>query len=222
MRFFAMARTRSMRTVVALAAVAGVLAAACGSHTSTPAAGDATNTAQMYRGAVLATPAPKPEFTLTDTSGQPFDFQHQTSGYLTLLYFGYTNCPDVCPLHMANIGAAVKRLPADQAARIKVVFVTTDPARDTATRLRSWLDNFSTSFIGLTGTEEQIDAAEQAAGIPPSEKEDLGNGNYGVSHAAYVIAYTPDNVAHIVYPSGVTLADWTHDLGILAAEGWQA
>src|SRR6266550_8720606 len=82
----------------------------------------------IYRGGLVTPPLPKPRFVLTDTSGAPFDFWNRTQGSITLLFFGYTYCPDQCPMHMANIGAALKRLPPDIADQVKLVFVTTDPA----------------------------------------------------------------------------------------------
>lgn len=95
-----------------------------------------------YRGGLVTPPLTKPAFTLNDTSGVAFDFRDRTEGRVTLLFFGYTNCPDQCPMHMANIGAALKNLPADIADQVKLVFVTTDPARDTPAKLRRWLDMF--------------------------------------------------------------------------------
>src|SRR5215475_8000729 len=119
---------------------------------------------QQYRGGVVTPPLPKPGFVLTDTTGAPFDFRAKTSGYVTLLFFGYTNCPDQCPMHMANLGAALKKLPASTADQVKLVFVTTDPARDSPAAVRRWLDLFDRRFIGLTGTERAIEAVERAAG----------------------------------------------------------
>ena len=69
-----------------------------------------------YRGGIVTPPLPKPAFVLTDTSGAPFDFRQRTGGYVTLLFFGYTNCPDQCPMHMANLSAALKKLPAGKMA----------------------------------------------------------------------------------------------------------
>src|SRR5438132_10877171 len=86
---------------------------------------------ETYRGGLVTPPLPKPRFVLTDTSGAPFDFWNRTQGSVTLLFFGYTNCPAECPMHMANIGMALKRLPSDVHSQVKLVFVTTDPARDT-------------------------------------------------------------------------------------------
>src|SRR6476646_10725386 len=84
-----------------------------------------------YRGGIVTPPLPKPRFVLTDTSGAPFDFWNRTRGLVTLLFFGYSNCPDQCPMHMANLGVALKKLPPGIADTVKLVFVTTDPARDT-------------------------------------------------------------------------------------------
>src|SRR5450759_4489939 len=115
-----------------------------------------------YRGGLVTPPLPKPKFVLTDTSGAVFDFRQKTEGYVTLLFFGYTYCPDQCPMHMANLGAALKKLPAGIADQVKLVFVTTDPARDSPPVLRRWLDLFDRHFIGLTGTERAIEAVQRA------------------------------------------------------------
>ena len=184
-------------------------AAACGGWDSGLAAGG-------YRGAELRRPLPKPDFTLTATDGSRFPFREGTEGYLTLLYFGYTHCPDVCPVHMANLAAVMKQLPYDVTSRIRVVFVTTDPARDTPERLRAWLGAFDPSFIGLTGTPQAIDSAQQAAGVLPAQRDTTTNDtNYNVGHAAQVIAYTRDNLGRVMYPFGTRQADWAHDLPLL-------
>jgi protein SCO1/2 len=103
---------------------------------------------------------------------------------------------------------------------VKLVFVTTDPARDTPVALRRWLDHFDPGFIGLTGTEAALDAVQRAAGVPPARKAEPRNGNYGVAHANFVIAYTKDNLAHVIYPGGVSADDWIHDLAQLVQETW--
>jgi protein SCO1/2 len=199
---------------------ASVLAAAalvaCGGGGSSHAAPGAPN---GLRGIVQSPGIPKPDFTLTDTSGQTFNLRAQTAGDVTLLYFGYTHCPDICPTHMANIAAAMRKLPPSVTSQIKVVFVTTDPARDTPTVLRTWLDHFGPAIIGLTGTVDQVHAAETASGLPDSVTESLGNGNYAVDHAAAVLAFTSDNLDHVVYPAGYVESDWVNDLPKLV-RGW--
>ncbi len=175
-----------------------------------------------YRGGLVTPPLPKPRFTLTDTAGAPFDFWGKTLGYVTLLFFGYTRCPDLCPLHMANIAVGLKKMPTGLAGQVKVVFVTTDPARDAPKVLRSWLDHFDQRFIGLTGSEAAIEAAQRAAGVPPAGKTVLAGGDYAVVHASFVLAYTKDNLAHLIYLGGVTQKDWTHDLPHLVNEAWSS
>ncbi len=173
-----------------------------------------------YRGGLVTPPLLKPRFVLTDTSGAPFDFWNRTQGSVTLLFFGYTYCPDQCPTHMANIGGALKKLPSGIGDQVKLVFVTTDPTRDTPVHLRRWLDNFDKHFIGLTGTEAALTAAQKVAGVPPAQKTEPGNGNYSIGHANFVVAYTKDNLAHVIYPGGVSKDDWMHDLPLLIKETW--
>ena len=174
------------------------------------------------RGVVQSPGMPKPNFSLADTSGKPFNLQADTAGDVTLLYFGYTHCPDVCPTHMANIAAALQQLPPTVSSHIKVVFVTTDPARDTPAVLRAWLDHFDPGFIGLSGTIDQIQAAATASGLPASvidTTDRVPDGSYSVDHAAQVDAFTTDNLDHVVYPSGYTEKDWVNDLPKLV-KGW--
>jgi protein SCO1 len=171
-----------------------------------------------YRGGLVAPPLPKPRFVLTDTSGAPFDFWNRTLGSVTLLFFGYTHCPDQCPMHMANIGVALKKLPSGIAVQVKLVFVTTDPARDTPVEMRRWLDNFDKDFVGLTGTEAALEAVQKAAGVPLPHKTEPRNSNYSIAHASFVVAYTKDNLAHVIYPGGVSKDDWMHDLPLLIKE----
>lgn len=171
------------------------------------------------RGQVLTQPLPRPSFTLLDTSGRPFDFEQETRGRLTLLFFGYTYCPDVCPMHMANIAEVLGDMSPDDARRVHVVFVTTDPARDTPERLRTWLDAFDRRFVGLTGSQAAIDSAQLAIGIRPGFRETEGE-NYSVAHAAVVFAFTADDLAHVVYPFGIRQADWSADLPHLLTGPW--
>jgi protein SCO1/2 len=174
-----------------------------------------------YRGGLVSPPLAKPKFTLTDTSGAPFDLWLKTQGSITLLFFGYTHCPDMCPLQMHTIAQALRTLAPAAAAQFKVVFVTTDPARDTPQVLRAYLDHFDKRFIGLTGSEQAIEAAQIAAKLSPAKKGTVrADGNYEVGHAAVVLAYTRDNLAHVIYPVGLTAEDWAHDLPFLASETW--
>ena len=181
-----------------------------------------TTSLDGLRGVLLTPPRPKPGFVLSDTKGQPFDFRADTRGKATLLYFGYTNCPDVCPTHLTNIAAALRRLSAADQERVRVVFVTTDPARDTPARLRSWLDNFDRRFVGLTGSADSVNAIQERLGLPPATMEMMDprasgpRAAYGMGHAAQVLAFTPDDSLRAEYPNGFNVDDWANDLPKLA------
>jgi protein SCO1 len=175
-----------------------------------------------YRGVELAAPIAKPDFSLPTVAGDTFDFRRDTRGRVTLLFFGYTHCPDVCPVHMANIASVKRRLPWDQRQRLQVVFVTTDPDRDTADHLRSWLAQFDPEFIALRGDRDEVNAIESRMGMGASitgSPDDAGR--YEVGHASQVIAFTPDDSAHVLYPFGTRQADWDHDLPLLLDERWK-
>jgi protein SCO1/2 len=169
------------------------------------------------QGVVIDPPKPKPTFTLTDTGGEPFEFASETQGKLTLLYFGYLNCPDICPVHLAQIAETFDRLP-DVAREAEVVFVSVDPERDSPEEIREFLDNFDSRFVGLTGTREELDTAQTAAGVPPAVNVGEGE-DYTVNHAGWVIAYAPDGMNHSIYPFGVRQSEWDNDLQVLAGIG---
>lgn len=209
-------------------------AAACDTGASR-AGTDAVGRLATYRGTALPTPIAKPALALEDLDGRPFDFRGRTEGYLTLLFFGYTSCPDVCPVHIANLGAVLRAMPAETRDRIRVVFVTVDPERDTPARVRSWLRDLNggldSNFIGLTGSVAEIEAAQAAVGVPAAVRERRARttgaattrpGEYAVGHAAQVFAFTTDNMAHLAYPFGTRQVDWARDLPALVNESWGA
>jgi protein SCO1/2 len=211
------ARARACLTAVSFVLFAATTEAiAQGPNTGADARKDVGNAEAQYHGGVITPPLPKPQFTLTDTSGARFNFRSKTDGYVTLLFFGYTHCPDVCPMQMYYLSKALKKMPKEVADRFRVVFVTTDPDRDNPDRLRQWLDQFHNNFVGLTGSDAEIRIAEQAANVPP------GKGKPSYDHSAFVIAYTTDNLAHVIYPYGIGEEDWLHDLPQLARETWTA
>jgi protein SCO1/2 len=160
---------------------------------------------------------PRPAFTLTDTDGNPFAFAERTAGRLTFLEFGYTNCPDVCPVHMANLATVITNLAPSDRMRTTVVFVTVDPDRDSPAVLRKWLNAFSVDFIGLRGSREQVDAAQKLVGFGAAIIGVDSGGAKTVTHAAPVIVFTADDTAHVMYPFGTRQADWIRDMPRLLA-----
>jgi protein SCO1/2 len=209
-----------MKSLRMLVPVAMALAACKPSPKAAATVQEPPDSASALRGLELTPPKPKPDFVLTDTQGKRFDFRKDTHGYVTLLFFGYTHCPDVCPVHVANIASVLHNLPSTVSQRVKMVFVTTDPERDTPAVLRKFLDKFDAGFIGLTGTPDEILAAQAAARIPAATKEvpDSGGkpGEYFIGHAAFVFAYTPDGLGRFLYPFGIRQNDWAHDIPRLA------
>lgn len=202
---------------------AGPAASALSSSAPRPASSDPSMaTAVANAGTTLhglgITPVPhKPHLVLTDTSGRPFDLVAATAGRLTYLFFGYTHCPDSCPATMADLATALRSVPFTVRQRVAVVFVTTDPRRDDRAQLRSWLDRFDPTFIGLTGTQAQIASAERSAGVPLAQPEPDGHGGYGVTHSSEVFAYSPDNLSHVVYAEGFRPSDYANDMPLLLA-----
>ncbi len=214
-------------SLFALFVIAALALTACGSDSKSGAAPSVSGAGPEYNGAIPTDnngkpkPIEKPNIVINDTSGKPFDLRKDTEGSLLLFFIGYTHCPDICPTHMADIAATLKGMDPAAAAKVKVVFVTSDPERDTPAVLRKWLDSFNTSYIGLVPTAEQLNKLTTDIGMGPVTKTEIGNGDYAVNHAAYVLAYTSDNLAHIVYPGGVTRDMWAHDIPLLATEGWK-
>jgi protein SCO1 len=214
------------RGLPAVALVAGVLLAGCGGSAAPTAAEHHHATASApasvqgrgsgtYDGVELADPYQKPEFTLTDSTGAAFDFGQRTGAGPTLLFFGYTHCPDVCPTTMADIAVALRQVDPAVAAKTNVVFVTTDPARDTPEVLGEYLDRFDadlpTQFTGLSGTQDQIDQAQLAAGVPLAE-------DMGQTHSALLLLYGTDGKAHVAFDAANSGADIAHDLAVVAGQ----
>ncbi len=210
-----------VRSVVVAAALAGVAALAGCTSSSGGAANsppsqlnDQSTGGAGFHGTGLVPPQPRPSFTLTDTAGQAFSFGTRTTGHPTLVFFGYTNCPDVCPTTMADIHQALTKLPAALQAKTYVVFVSTDVKHDTAAVIKQWLGNFSggvrATFVGLRGTQAQIDAAQAAAHITLAE-------DGGQTHSAQVLLYGVDNYARVTFLQSTNEAQViAHDLPLAA------
>lgn len=169
---------------------------------------------------------PRPEFALQTTDGVPFRFRARTAGTLTVLLFGYTACPDVCPLELAALGRVMDHLPSPVREQVRVVFVTTDPARDTPTRLAAYVRGFHPAFVALTGSDTAVAQALAAAGAAPASRfrngaDSLppapGDTAYTVLHVATMFVYTPDDSLHVTYPPATRSDEWAHELPRLAA-----
>lgn len=170
------------------------------------------------RGAVLAQPYDIPEVTLTDTSGQGFNLRTTPSRPVTLVFFGYSNCPDVCIGVLSDVASALQRVDPAVRGDIQMVFVTTDPARDDARTIRTYLDRFDPTFAGLTGDLGQITQAAESLGVAVEEMKRLPSGGYEVGHGAQVIGIGKDDRAHVVWTPSTPIGDLVHDFTLFAAQ----
>jgi protein SCO1/2 len=116
---------------------------------------------------------------------------------------------------MADAASALRR-DSDLRGKVDVVFVTTDPRRDTRSVMRRWLDRFDDSFIGLTGTPQQLVAAQQAAHIQPATDKPGGPNGYEVTHTSLLLGYGANDQAQVVYAPGAKVSDIASDLHLLA------
>lgn len=193
-------------------AVALMAIAAAGCHRTA----DAPVSRHGFLGVELDAPVPKPDFPFIDSRGQPFHLDSATAGKVLLLIFGYTHCPDICPVHLANLAAVLAKMPEEVQRNVMVVFITTDPARDTPAVLNAWVKGFDQDFIGLTGSDSVLVAAQQAVHFAVAIKgPPEAGGGYAVGHGAGVIAYTRDGLGRVEYPPGTRQRDWAHDLPLL-------
>jgi protein SCO1/2 len=182
-------------------------------HSDAPAAVESAE--DRFAGLDLAEPYRRPSFTLTDTTGASFDFKAATSGRPTLLFFGYTNCPDVCPTTMADVAVALRGLDPALVEDLQVVFVTTDPATDSPEVLGEYLGRFDADlpvrFTGLTGDQAAIDQAQLSTGVPLAE-------DAGRLHSSLLLLYGTDDEAHVAFDAGNTSRDIAADLRLVAEE----
>ena len=188
---------------------AALLLAGCASGTS-----EGTEH-QGVHGTTLKAPFEAPATPLTDTDGAPYSLADQTDKPLTLLFFGYTNCPDVCQMVMANIASALARLDAGQRSDVDVVFVTTDPARDTEKVLKDYLARFGDGLTGLTGDLDTIVDLAKSYGVFMEKEKKLASGGYDVSHSTNVFAIDAHDETAITWRAETSPADLAADITTL-------
>jgi protein SCO1/2 len=212
--------TTRAAAAVAVAAAAALLLAGCGGGGGDKPAADVRNVGKNATkpGVVLDTPLAKPDLVLTDDHGKPYDLVKETAGKPTLVYFGYTHCPDVCPTMMSDLAVAKSRLSKADQAKLRVVFVSTDPQDDTPKRLKSWLDGMDPSFVGLTGSFAKIQAGAASVDVDVEKPIRNKDGSVSSTHGAQVLAFSPkDNKAHVIYMAGTTVKQFAHDLPAIIA-----
>lgn len=162
---------------------------------------------------------PKPTIAFTDFNNQPYDLAADTDGRLTLLFFGYTSCPDQCPVYLDKIKSALRNAEGRVAAT-KVLFVGVDPARDTAEQMRRYLGAKNPDFIGLSADPADIDEALAGLLLPSISIPEDTSGNYVVGHPTQAIVFTPDNLCHVMYPYDLRVSEWVEELTKLVDFDW--
>lgn len=169
--------------------------------------------AHVYAGVVSNPPQMASNISLIDETGNPFSLQ-ELRGQWILLTYGYTSCPDVCPLTLSNLRDTKLPLGAD-ADRVRVVFVSIDPKRDTPAVLKTYVSHFGSDFKGLTGSADEVDVAAKAYNVRYEIKPDASGSGYLVSHSAFVYLIDPQFRLRVTYPFGVQPQDIAGDIAYL-------
>jgi protein SCO1/2 len=202
------------RLVVAGLAVLALAGCASSAEQDEPVVTIETPTSTSeFLGTELGKELPKPDVTLTDTRGEPFNIAKDTKGRVTALYVGYTHCPDVCPTTMADLSVAMGELPDEITDEVDVVFVTTDPNRDTSKVIGKWLKSFAWEGItGLTGPFKDVKETADSVGIFIDKPVKNPDGTYTVEHGAQVILFGKDDTSNLIFTSGFQPEEVAHDL----------
>ena len=177
-----------------------VLLAACGGK------------AEALSGAVLDQPYVVPATSLTDTDGAAYSLTSSTDKRLTLVFFGYTNCPDICTVVMSTLASAMTRLDDADRKDVDVVFVTTDPARDDEQVLRRYLDHLDPSFIGLTGSLDDVVSVGNDLHIAVEQGEKLPSGGYDITHGTSVLGIDGKDQVPIVWTQDTSATQYASDI----------
>jgi protein SCO1/2 len=167
---------------------------------------------ESLKAGVLSPVMAAPALSLTGTDGKPLTLE-RFRGQVVLLAFGFSNCGEVCPITLATLAGARKKLGADAAA-VQVVYVTVDPERDNAAQMRKFLGSFDPTFIGGVGSRAQIDAAQKSFGIS-STKNVNADGSYTIGHSSSIYMIDRAGGLRAVMPYGHPADDFVHDLQIL-------
>ena len=174
--------------------------------------------AYEFKGTQVDPPTPVPDFELMADNGQPFRLSESNSD-ITLVYFGYTFCPDVCPLTMVDVRDALAQLDQTERERVQVIFISVDPERDTPEVLDRYLSAFDPTFIGLTDDYEKIQEVLPSFGVFAAKEvvKDSAAG-YLVSHTARLYLLNANHKILLTYPFDFEPEDLSSDLTYLLNE----
>jgi protein SCO1/2 len=159
-------------------------------------------------------PRAAPDFPLQGSDGQALSLE-RFRGKVVLLQFGFTSCPDVCPSTLATL-AQVRRALGEQASDVQVVFITVDPERDDAERLRRYVTGFDPSFLGGTGTEDALAAVRKAYGVAAQRTGSGDTAQYG--HSSFVTLIDRRGLLRAIMPFGYKPEAYIHDVRALLSQ----
>jgi protein SCO1/2 len=194
-----MSRTQT----IALAAIVAIVAVAAGILSARWLLQQQTGQPAVASATLLSPPRPLPPLALVDQDNRPFDTSRLRGGW-TLLFFGFTSCPDACPLTMTAL-AQTNKLLADLPAerRPRVVMISVDPERDTPERLAGYVRAFDPTFVGATGTKPAIDELAQRIGVLVATRP-IDGGSYTVDHTTSVFLVDPDGALRALFSAPLT------------------
>lgn len=190
---------------IAIPLLAGMVAAAAEPPRLSPPA-------DLFKAGVLSPALPAPEIKLQGSDGKPLSLE-RFRGKVVMLSFGFSSCGEVCPITLATLAGARKKL-GDDAADVQVVYVTVDPERDDAARMKKFLGSFDATFVGGVGSRAEIDVAQQSYGISSSKKV-YPDGGYTIGHSSSIYLIDRAGRLRAVMPYGHSSDDFVHDLRIL-------
>lgn len=167
--------------------------------------------APALKAGVFSPPHSAPDFSLRGSDGAELRLSRYR-GKVVALAFGFTSCPDVCPVTLGTLREARKQLLAE-GKDLQVVYVTVDPERDDAARMRTYLASFDASFVGGTGAPEQLEAVRKAYGIL-AEKVKTPAG-YSVAHSSSIYLIDREGKLRALMPYGHPADDFVHDVTLL-------
>jgi protein SCO1/2 len=163
-----------------------------------------------FNGVAYDPPEPAPAMRLMRGDGSSFDLREQR-GAVVLVFFGYTHCPDICPMTLSD-WLKVKHALGGDASRVRFVFVSVDPARDTPALTQRYVSAFDPAFIGLSGDSVQIMQAENLFHVTSSRENIQSANGYAVSHAAQSFLISPQGQLRLLYPPGIPAAAIASDI----------
>lgn len=170
-----------------------------------------------FHGATIEPPFSAPDLPLDSSQGNIFHIE-QDRGKAVLVFFGYTHCPDVCPATLAQLRQVLSQL-GNQAGSVQVLFVTVDPKRDTADQMKQYLETFGPGFLGLTGSEDQLQPVWKAYGV---YREEVPSGNpepYSINHTTQVYLIDPKGQLRLTYTDASDINSISEDVRHLLSGG---